>query len=59
MDVKNIEPAHIRAAIQMAVGRGIKFPSIELEEFVAKFLNGLRKVEAADEQRETASQLRS
>lgn len=44
MDVQKITPVHIRMALQMAAGRGIKYPSMELEEFVAKFINALREV---------------
>jgi hypothetical protein len=33
-----IKPEHIRAAFQSAIGKGLKFPSVELEEYVADFL---------------------
>lgn len=44
MDVTKITPAIIRTAFQVAAGRGLKFPSPEFEEFVSRFLNGLRDV---------------
>ena len=39
-----VKPEYVRAALQAAIGRGLKFPSIELEEFVATFINGIREV---------------
>ena len=39
-----ITPTHVRFAFQSAAGRDLKFPSREFEEYVAKFLNGLRDV---------------
>lgn len=49
MDVTQITPAIIRTAFQAAAGRGIKFPSTEFEEFVSRFLNGLREVKPVPE----------
>jgi hypothetical protein len=49
MDVTKITPAIVRAAFQSAAGRGIAFPSVDFEEFVAHFLNGLREVKAVSE----------
>ncbi len=39
-----VKPEHIRAALMSAVGKGIKFPSIELEECVAKYLNSIKEI---------------
>lgn len=36
-----IEPAHIRMAWQSAVGRDIRFPSPEFDEYIAKVLNAI------------------
>ena len=36
-----IKPEHVRAALMSAAGKGLKFPSIELEEYVAKFLSNI------------------
>lgn len=44
MLVQMIKPAHIRAAEMSAVGAGLKFPSIEFDTHVSKFINGLRYV---------------
>jgi hypothetical protein len=40
-----IKPEYIRMAWQAAAGRDIKFPSVDWDEFVATFLNGIREVE--------------
>ena len=48
MKVKDLKANHVRAALQSAIGRGLKFPSIELEEYVALFLSGLVEVEHAN-----------
>lgn len=38
-------PEHVRAALMSAIGRGLKFPSVELEEYVASYLNKIRPPE--------------
>jgi hypothetical protein len=40
-----VKPEYVRMAWQSAVGSGLKFPSPDFDEYVAKFLNGLREVE--------------
>lgn len=39
-----IKPEHVRAAWQSAVGRDIKFPSVDFDVYVATFLSGIRDV---------------
>jgi hypothetical protein len=44
MRIKTVKPEYVRAAIHSAVSRGLKFPSPEIEKFIADFLNGLIEV---------------
>lgn len=37
-----MESAHVRAALQSAIGKGLKFPSPEFEEYVTEFLNRVK-----------------
>ncbi len=37
-----IEPAHVRMALQSAIGCDLRFPSVELEEHVAKVLTNCK-----------------
>lgn len=37
-----IKPEHVRAALMSARGKGLKFPSIELEEYVANYLSDVK-----------------
>jgi hypothetical protein len=38
-----IRAEHVRAALQSAIGQGLKFPSMALEEYVAAYLNRVKK----------------
>ena len=39
-----VKPEHVRAALMSAIGAGLKFPSIELEEYVAQYLNTIKEI---------------
>jgi hypothetical protein len=36
---RSVKPEHVRAAMQSAAGKGLKFPSVEFEEYVAAYLS--------------------
>jgi hypothetical protein len=40
MKVK-IKVEHVRAAVQSAVGRNLKYPNLEFQEYLATFLSGI------------------
>lgn len=45
MNINKVKTEYVRMACLSAVGRGIKFPSPEFEDYVAMFLNGLVETE--------------
>jgi hypothetical protein len=42
LKARKIESAHVRAALQAAVGAGFKFPGVALEGYVADYLNRVK-----------------